>query len=65
MDPLVYTPRRAAQILGLELKELNEALRKESYTALDLLALRQKLALMPRKLGPRRQPSPLDNRPCP
>lgn len=55
MDPVVYTPRRAAQVLGLELKELNAALRKESYTALDLNALRERLGLTPAPIGPRHQ----------
>lgn len=55
MDPVVYTPRRAAQVLGLDLKELNAALRKESYSALDLVALRQRLELAPAAIGPRHQ----------
>src|SRR3990172_54429 len=55
MDPVVYTPRRAAQVLKVELRALNAALRKESYSALDLLALRQRLGLTPPPIGPRRQ----------
>lgn len=55
MEAVSYTPRRAAQILKLEPKQLAEALRKESYTPLDLLALRQQLGLMPPVLGQRRQ----------
>ena len=55
MDPVSYTPRRAAQILKLEPKRLAEALRKDAYTPLDLLALRQQLGLMPAPLEPRRQ----------
>jgi chromosome partitioning protein len=55
MDPVVYTPRRAAQVLKIELKQLYAALRKESYTALDLVALRQRLGLSPAPVGPRRQ----------
>ena len=55
MDPVVYTPRRAAQVLKVELRALNAAMRKESYSALDLLALRQRLGLTPPPIGPRRQ----------
>ncbi|MGI5861672.1 MAG: ParA family protein [Myxococcales bacterium] len=55
MEPVSYTPRRAAQILKLEPKQLSEALRKDAYTPLDLLALRQQLGLMPAPLEPRRQ----------
>jgi chromosome partitioning protein len=55
MDPVLYTPRRAAQVLKIELRQLLGALRKESYTALDLLALRQQLGLAPAAIGPRRQ----------
>jgi chromosome partitioning protein len=55
MDPISYTPRRAAQILKTDPRELAGHLRKESYTALDLLALRQAMRRMPPSLGPRRQ----------
>jgi chromosome partitioning protein len=55
MEPVSYTPRRAAQILKLEPKRLADALRKDAYTPLDLLALRQQLGLMPAPLEPRRQ----------
>ena len=55
MDPITYTPRRAAQILEVELKDLNAASKKEGYSPLDLLALRQKLSRMPPKLKARRQ----------
>jgi len=55
MDPISYTPRKAAQVLRVETSVLTSALQKSSYSALDLLALRQKLKRMPPKLGPRRQ----------
>ena len=55
MEPVSYTPRRAAQILKLEPKRLADALRMDAYTPLDLLALRQQLGLMPAPLEPRRQ----------
>ncbi|MFN7135574.1 MAG: AAA family ATPase, partial [Myxococcales bacterium] len=55
MDPISYSPRRAAQVLGVTPGQLERALAKESYSALDLLALRQKLGRMPPQLGTRRQ----------
>jgi chromosome partitioning protein len=55
MDPVFYTPRRAAQILKLEPRELAQLMRKDSYTPLDLLALRQQLGRLPPPVGPRRQ----------
>ncbi len=55
MEAIAYSPKRAAQILEIEPRKLNDALRQESYSALDVLALRQKLNLMPPRLGPRRQ----------
>ncbi|MBI5544669.1 MAG: AAA family ATPase [Deltaproteobacteria bacterium] len=55
MDPISYSPRRAAQLLKTEPKELTSLLRKDAYSALDLLALRQKMRRMPPELGPRCQ----------
>lgn len=55
MDPILHTPRRTAQILKIDPSELAQALRKDSYTPLDLLALRRQLGLMPAPLGLRRQ----------
>lgn len=55
MDPISYSPRRAAQILNVEPKALASALKKDAYSALDLLALRQKMKRQPTPLGPRRQ----------
>ena len=55
MDPISYTPRRAAQVLRVEPKDLAATARKDAYSALDLLALRQKMKRMPPELGPRRQ----------
>jgi len=55
MDPISYSPRRAAQVLNVEPKALAGALKKDAYSALDLLALRQKLKRLPTPLGPRRQ----------
>lgn len=51
-----YTPRRAAQILGLTVGELNLAMRREAYTPADLFLLRQKLGRRPPAgAGQRRQ----------
>ena len=55
MEPISYSPRRAAQLLNVEPKALAAALRKDAYSALDLLALRQKMKRVPAPLGPRRQ----------
>lgn len=55
MDAISYTPRRAAQVLKVEPRELSAALRKDAYSALDMLALRQQLKRMPPSLGTRRQ----------
>lgn len=55
MDAISYTPRRAAQLLKVEPRDLTAVLRKDSYSALDLLALRQQMKRMPPELGPRRQ----------
>jgi chromosome partitioning protein len=55
MDPISYSPRRAAQLLKVEPRELANTLHKDSYTALDLLALRQQMRRRPPPLGPRRQ----------
>jgi chromosome partitioning protein len=55
MDPIQYTPRRAAQILNLEPKELARLRKKECYTPADLVSLRKERHLMPAPLAPRRQ----------
>ena len=55
MDSITYSARRAAQLLKVEPKELSAALRKDSYSALDLLALRQRMKRLPPPMGPRRQ----------
>jgi len=55
MDSISYSPRRAAQLLKVEPKDLAAALRKDAYSALDLLALRQRMKRQPPPLGPRRQ----------
>lgn len=55
MDPVSYTPRRAAQVLGVTPSQLERALARDSYTSLDLLELRQKLGRMPPPISPRRQ----------
>lgn len=55
MDPISYTPRRAAQVLGVDPKVLAATLRKDAYSPLDLLALRQSLSRMPARVPARRQ----------
>ena len=55
MESVTYTPRRVAQILKIEPRALTEVLRKDTYSPLDLLALRQQLGLMPPQVDRRRQ----------
>jgi chromosome partitioning protein len=55
MEPISYAPRRVAQLLGVDPKKVAETLRKESYSALDLLALRQEMGRMPPPVPSRRQ----------
>jgi len=55
MDPITYTPRRAAQILGIEPRELSATRRQDGYTPEDLAALRAELGIELPALGPRRQ----------
>ncbi len=50
-----YTPKRAAQILGLTQGELNMAQRQETYSAEDVFLLRQKLGRRPPGTGGQRR----------
>lgn len=55
MEPVLYTPRRAAQVLDVDLATLSKALPQDSYRPEDLAALRRKLSRMPPPVAPRRQ----------
>lgn len=55
MDPLRYTPRETAELLGVTLKALNASLAKPVYTPDDVWELRGKLRLEPPTVGPRKQ----------
>jgi len=50
-----FTPREAAEMLGITPKVLNASLKKETYTAEDVWDLRAKLNLYPPQVGPRKQ----------
>lgn len=51
MDPLTYTPKVAAQLLGVSTKALEGALKKDSYTPSDVWELRGKLHRYPQEIG--------------
>src|SRR5262245_57573477 len=51
MDALRYQPKRAAQILGLSLKELERQSELDEFSPQDLLDLRQKLGKSPQDFG--------------
>ncbi len=55
MDPIRYTPKETADLLGITPKVLAAALRKEQYTPEDAWELRGKLQLEPPALGTRKQ----------
>lgn len=55
MDPIRYTPKETADLLGITPKALAVALRKEEYTPEDAWELRGKLQLEPPALGTRKQ----------
>jgi chromosome partitioning protein len=55
MDPIRYTPKETADLLGITPKVLAAALRKEEYTPEDAWELRGKLQLEPPALGTRKQ----------
>ena len=47
MDAIVYTPKEAADLLGIAPKALTAALKKDTYTPEDVWDLRGKLQLEP------------------
>jgi chromosome partitioning protein len=51
MEPLLYTPRVTAELLGVSNKVLLTALKKEQYTPSDVWELRGKLARYPTAVG--------------
>lgn len=55
MDPLVYSPKVSASILGVPLKQLFGAMKRDKYTPTDLLDLRVKLKKSPLQVGNRKQ----------
>ncbi len=55
MDPLLYTPRETAELLGVSAKALSASLAKPEYTPDDVWELRGKLSLAPPTVGPRKQ----------
>ena len=55
MNPVIYTPKRAAQILDLDLKALSELAPHESYPAEDVRLLRDNLGKTPRRAEARKQ----------
>ncbi len=55
MDPIRYSPKETADILGVPPKTLTQALKKELYTPEDVWELRGKLQLEPPALGTRKQ----------
>ncbi len=55
MDELRYSPRETADLLGIQLKALVSALKKDQYTPEDVWELRGKLQLEPPSVGMRKQ----------
>lgn len=55
MEPLRYTPKEAADLLGVTTKALANGQSKSAYTADDVWELRTKLHLEPPPVGPRKQ----------
>lgn len=55
MNPVIYTPKRAAQLLGFELKELAERAPQEAFTAEEVRELRVRLGQAPRRAQARKQ----------
>jgi chromosome partitioning protein len=55
MDAILYSQKETAEILGVPLKTLTSALKKEQYTPEDVWELRGKLQLEPPALGTRKQ----------
>jgi chromosome partitioning protein len=55
MDMPHFSPKAAAEMLGIAPKALSAALKKDDYTAEDLWDLRAKLNLYPPEVAPRKQ----------
>lgn len=55
MDAIIYTPKVTADLLGIPVKALSAALKKEQYSPEDVWELRGKLQLEPPALGTRKQ----------
>lgn len=55
MEPLTYSPKVAAGILGVPVKQLAGALKRERYSPEELLDLRVKLKKAPLQVGNRKQ----------
>ena len=55
MDPIRYTPKETADLLGITTKALSAALKKDEYTPEDAWELRGKLQREPPSVGTRKQ----------
>jgi chromosome partitioning protein len=55
VETLTYSPKTTASILGVPVKQLTGAMKKEKYTPEDLLDLRVKLKKSPLQVGNRKQ----------
>ncbi len=55
METPTFSPKVAAEMLGISPRALNSALKKDIYSAEDLWDLRAKLNLYPTPVGPRKQ----------
>jgi chromosome partitioning protein len=55
LEPLIYSPKVAAEILGVTAKALSSALKKDQYTPDDVWELRGKLQREPHSFGTRKQ----------
>jgi len=55
MDPIRYSPKVTADLLGIQAKALTAALKKDEYTPEDVWELRGKLQLEPPSVGTRKQ----------
>src|SRR5512140_1228069 len=55
IEPLIYPPRLAAELLGVNVRALQSAMKKDQYSPEDLWELRGKLKLEPKEVGTRKQ----------
>ncbi len=55
VEPLIYPPRMAAELLGVNVRTLQSALKKDQYTPEDVWELRGKLNREPKEVGIRKQ----------